>query len=64
MICVVGIFTYDFFIGHVLDARATMPLTPEPGPAPLPTTDAASTVAGPVTVEDSAENLADQDRAP
>jgi glycerol uptake facilitator protein len=63
---VLGIFLYDFFIGRVLDARAAMQLTPEPGLAPLPTTDAPSTVAGPVTVEDSAdaENLAaDDDRA-
>lgn len=63
---VVGILTYDFFIGHVLDARATMLLTPEPGLAPLPTTHAASTVAGPVTVEDSvdSENLgAEEDQA-
>jgi glycerol uptake facilitator protein len=63
---VLGIFLYDFFIGRVLDARATMLLTPEPGLAPLPTTDAAATVAGPVTIEDSAdpENLAaDDDRA-
>lgn len=52
---VVGILLYDFFIGDVLDARATMLLTPEPGLAPLPTTDAASLVAGPVTVEDSAD---------
>jgi hypothetical protein len=35
--------------------RATMLLTPEPGMAPLPTTDAASAVAGPVTAEDSAD---------
>lgn len=48
---VVGIFVYDFFIGHVLDARARMLLTPEPGLAPVPTTDAASAVAGPVTAE-------------
>jgi glycerol uptake facilitator protein len=61
---VAGILLYDFFIGHVLDARATMLLTPEPGLAPLPTTDAASRVAGPVTVEEStdAEELGD-DRA-
>lgn len=52
---VAGIYTYDFFIGHVLDARATMLLTPEPGMAPLPTTDAASAVAGPVTAEESAD---------
>jgi glycerol uptake facilitator protein len=52
---VLGIYLYDFFIGRVLDARATMLLTPEPGLAPLPTTDAASTVAGPVTVEESAD---------
>ena len=51
---VVGIFAYDFFIGHVLDARARMLLTPEPGLAPPPTTDAASAVAGPVTVEEQA----------
>jgi glycerol uptake facilitator protein len=57
-----GIFLYDFFIGHVLDARAKMLLTPEPGLAPPPTTDPASGVAGPVTVEDSADpdNLEDQ----
>lgn len=52
---VIGILLYDFFIGHVLDARATMMLTPEPGLTPLPTTDAASRVAGPVTAEDSAD---------
>jgi glycerol uptake facilitator protein len=57
---VAGILLYDFFIGHVLDARATMLLTPEPGLAPLPTTDAASGVAGPVTVEDSADAEEDQ----
>jgi glycerol uptake facilitator protein len=57
---VVGILLYDFFIGHVLDARATMLLTPEPGLAPLPTTDAASGVAGPVAVEDSADAEEDQ----
>jgi glycerol uptake facilitator protein len=51
---VIGIYTYDFFIGRVLDARAAMLLTPEPGLAPLPTTEAASRVAGPVTVEQSA----------
>ena len=39
---VAGILLYDFFIGHVLDARAAMMLTPEPGLAPIPTTDAAS----------------------
>lgn len=63
---VIGILLYDFFIGHVLDARATMLLTPEPGLAPLPTIDAASTVAGPVTAEDSADaegSAAEQDRA-
>jgi glycerol uptake facilitator protein len=32
-----------------------MLLTPEPGMAPLPTTDAASAVAGPVTMEQSAD---------
>lgn len=53
---VAGIYLYDFFVGHVLDARAEMLLTPEPGLAPLPTTDAASGVAGPVTAEDSAES--------
>jgi glycerol uptake facilitator protein len=39
-----------------------MMLTPEPGLAPPPTTVAASGVAGPVTVEDSADpdNLEDQ----
>lgn len=52
---VAGILLYDFFIGHVLDARATMLLTPAPGMAPLPTTDAASGVAGPFTVEESAD---------
>ncbi|UQX10848.1 MIP/aquaporin family protein [Candidatus Mycobacterium methanotrophicum] len=57
---VIGIGLYDFFIGHVLGARATMLLTPEPGLAPLPTTDAASGVAGPVTAEESAEG---RDRA-
>ena len=51
---VAGIFFYDFFIGHVLDARATMLRTPEPGLAPLPTTDSAAGVAGPVTAEDTA----------
>lgn len=55
---VAGIFLYDFFIGHVLEARATMLLTPEPGLAPPPTTDAASTVAGPVTVEDAEDHAA------
>jgi glycerol uptake facilitator protein len=58
-----GIFLYDFFIGHVLDARATMLLTPEPGLAPPPTTDASSRVAGPVTVEDSADADNLEDRA-
>jgi glycerol uptake facilitator protein len=58
---IVGIFTYDFFIGHVLDARARMLLTPEPGLAPLPTTDAASRVAGPVTAENSADGSDDED---
>lgn len=58
---VAGIFLYDFFIGHVLEARATMLLTPEPGLAPPPTTDAAAAVAGPVTAEDSAG--ANEDRA-
>jgi glycerol uptake facilitator protein len=57
---VVGILLYDFFIGHVLEARATMLLTPEPGLAPLPTTHAASGVAGPVTVEDSVDEEEDQ----
>jgi glycerol uptake facilitator protein len=52
---VLGIFLYDFFIGRVLDARAALLLPPEPGLAPVPSTEAASTVAGPVTVEDSAE---------
>jgi glycerol uptake facilitator protein len=52
---VAGILLYDFFIGHVLDARAAMMRTPEPGLAPVPTTDAASGVAGPVTAEDRAE---------
>lgn len=52
---IAGIFLYDFFIGHVLEARAEMLLTPEPGLAPPTTTDAASAVAGPVTVEDSAD---------
>jgi glycerol uptake facilitator protein len=61
---VVGIFAYDFFIGHVLAARAEMLMTPEPGLAPPPTTDAASRVAGPVTVEDSADaGDLDEDRA-
>jgi glycerol uptake facilitator protein len=61
---VLGIYLYDFFIGRVLDARATMLLTPEPGLAPLPTTDAASAVAGPVTVEESADSGEfDDDRA-
>ena len=52
---VAGILLYDFFIGNVLEARAAMMRTPEPGLAPLPTTDAASGVAGPVTAEDSAD---------
>jgi glycerol uptake facilitator protein len=52
---VAGILLYDFFIGNVLEARATMLRTPEPGLAPVPTTDAASGVAGPVTAEDSAD---------
>jgi glycerol uptake facilitator len=52
---VVGILLYDFFIGHVLDARAAMLLTPEPGLAPRPTTDAAAGVAGPVIAEQSAD---------
>jgi glycerol uptake facilitator protein len=60
---VAGIFLYDFFIGHVLEARATLLLTPEPGLAPPPTTDAASGVAGPVTVEDSADGKENEDRA-
>ena len=60
---VIGIFVYDFFIGHVLDARATMLLTPEPGLAPPPTTDAAAGVAGPVTVEDSADANEDGEKA-
>ena len=51
---IVGVFLYDFFIGHVLDARAAMLRTPEPGLAPEPTTAAASAVAGPITVEASA----------
>ena len=34
--------------------------TPQPGLAPVPTTDAASRVAGPVTAEDSAEAEEDQ----
>jgi glycerol uptake facilitator protein len=38
-----------------------MLLTPEPGLAPVPTTDAAAGVAGPVTMEDSAD--AEEDRA-
>ena len=57
---VAGILLYDFFIGHVLDARAAMMRTPEPGLAPVPTTDAASGVAGPVTAEDSADAEEDQ----
>ena len=57
---VAGILLYDFFIGHVLEARAAMMRTPEPGLAPLPTTDAASGVAGPVTAEDSADAEEDQ----
>ncbi|OBG76167.1 aquaporin [Mycobacterium sp. E2462] len=57
---VVGIVLYDFFIGDVLEARAALLLTPEPGLAPLPTTDAASMVAGPVTVEDSADGAEDE----
>jgi glycerol uptake facilitator protein len=60
---VIGIALYDFFIGHVLDARATMLLTPEPGLAPLPTTDAASGVAGPVIAEESAEAAENDVRA-
>ncbi|MDM4141461.1 MULTISPECIES: hypothetical protein [Mycobacterium] len=63
---VVGIVIYDFFIGHVLEARTTMLLTPEPGLAPPPTTDAAAAVAGPVTAEDSADSeslAAEGDRA-
>ena len=56
---VAGIVLYDFFIGHVLDARATMLRTPEPGLAPVPTIDAAAGVAGPVTAEDSADALED-----
>jgi len=60
---VIGIALYDFFIGHVLDARATMLLTPEPGLAPLPTTDAASGVAGPVTAEESADAAENDVRA-
>lgn len=55
---VIGIFTYDFFIGRVLEARATMHLTPEPGLVPPPSTDAAAAVAGPVTVEDGDEQAA------
>jgi glycerol uptake facilitator protein len=51
----IGIYLYDFFIGRGLDARATMLLTPEPGLAPPPTTDAASAVAGPVTLEGSTD---------
>jgi glycerol uptake facilitator protein len=57
---VAGILLYDFFIGNVLEARATMMRTPEPGLAPVPTTDAASRVAGPVTAEDSADAEEDQ----
>nr|WP_293052208.1 aquaporin [Mycobacterium sp.] len=49
---VVGLLLYDFFIGHVLEARAMLLRTPEPGLAPRPTTRAASVVAGPVTAED------------
>ncbi len=61
---VAGILLYDFFIGHVLDARAAMMRTPEPGLAPVPSTDAATGVAGPVTAEDSAEaEEFDEDRA-
>jgi glycerol uptake facilitator protein len=61
---VAGILLYDFFIGHVLDARAAMLRTPEPGLAPVPTTGAAAGVAGPVTAEDSADaEEFDQDRA-
>jgi glycerol uptake facilitator protein len=52
---VVGVLLYDFFIGHVLDARATMLRTPEPGLAPAPTTVAAAAVAGPVIAEDAAD---------
>ncbi|MDT5345391.1 MAG: glycerol uptake facilitator protein [Mycobacterium sp.] len=52
---VAGILLYDFFIGNVLEARAAMLRTPEPGLAPVPTIDAASGVAGPVTAEDSAD---------
>lgn len=48
---VIGILVYDAFIGHVLDARATMLRPPEPGLAPTPTNAAAAGVAGPVTVE-------------
>jgi glycerol uptake facilitator protein len=51
---VVGMLLYDFFIAHVLDARATLLRTPEPGLAPKPTTAAASAVAGPVITEDAA----------
>ena len=59
---VAGILLYDFFIGHVLDARAAMMRTPEPGfPFPPPTR---RRVAGPVTAEDSAEaEELDEDRA-
>jgi glycerol uptake facilitator protein len=64
---VAGMVLYDFFIGHVLDARATMLRTPEPGLAPLSTIDAAAGMAGPVTAEDSADGLEDpeleEDRA-
>lgn len=47
---VIGILVYDFFIGHVLDTRATMLRPPEPGVAPPPVAAAASTVAGPVAI--------------
>jgi glycerol uptake facilitator protein len=61
---VAGILLYDFFIGHVLEARAAMMRTPEPGLAPVPSIDAASGVAGPVTAEESAEaEELDEDRA-
>lgn len=45
----VGILLYDFFIGQVLAARATVPEPPQPGRVPEPTAEPAAQVAGPTT---------------
>ncbi len=55
----IGILLYDVFIGHFLEARATMLRPPEPGLTPIPTNTAAAGVAGPVTVEADADAVED-----